>query len=531
MNDFADLYDALDSTTKTTKKVDALVSFFQIADDMEKMYAIALLTGNKPKRPIRTTLLRMWTAEFSHIPLWFFEESYYVVGDLGETITHIVSNPKNTQEKGFTLQSLFELMHRIRTLSEEEQRTLLFEYWNLLGGTHLYLFNKMLTGSLRIGVSKNLVIKAIGRYLERDEKHIAHQMMGNWSPENDNFNKLFADSQEIAHHVPYPFYLAYPLEQNPEELGTIDDWIIEKKLDGIRGQIIRRNQDLFIWSRGEDLLTDKFPEFEILRDILPDGIVLDGEIIPWKDNAPLSFGVMQTRIGRKNLSKKILQDAPLIMVCYDILEYKGEDLRSRPLSERKQLLEKLLEEYPSGILLYSESLHFKNWKEAEVFRAKARLHQCEGLMLKHKDSIYDVGRRRGGWWKWKTEPLTIDAVMIYAQSGHGRRANLFTDYTFAVWDGALLVPFAKAYSGLTDKEIGTLDKWIKQNTIEKFGPVRSVKPFHVFEIAFEGINKSTRHKSGVALRFPRILRWRLDKDVKDANTKEDLLQILKQYGV
>jgi len=334
--------------------------------------------------------------------------------------------------------------------------------------------------------------------------------------------------QSEKHFLPYPFYLAYALEGDPQALGDLSDWIIEPKLDGIRGQLIVRQNELFVWSRGEDLMTEKFPEFAKLNEILPDGTVIDGEVIPWKDGYALDFNVMQTRIGRKNLSAKSLQEAPLVLVCYDLLEWEGEDIRTKPLYERRALLKAILVTYSvDNLLILSEQKYFNSWEEAQTFRQHAREYFAEGLMLKRADSPYEVGRKRGNWYKWKTDPMTIDGVLIYAQSGSGRRANLFTDYTFAVWDQDQLVPFTKAYSGLTDKELITIDNWIKRNTIEKFGPVRSVKAELVFELAFEGINLSTRHKSGVALRFPRIVRWRKDKLAKDANTKGDLLELIR----
>ncbi len=529
MKEFSLLYDELDGTTKTNAKIQAIVNYLQMVPDQEKMFAISILIGNKPKRPIKTTTLREWTSVYTGIPLWLFEECYYVVGDLGETISTLVFTDTDIKEDIFTLKSLFEFITQLKEQDPNTQQEILYEHWPKLARTPLYIFNKMLTGSFRIGVSKKIVIKAIAKYLQIDENTIAHQMMGNWDPFVMTFSDMFHGESAVKDHIPYPFFLAYPLEDEPETLGPISDWYLEKKLDGIRGQIICRNGQIYIYTRGEELVTDKFPEFEHLPELLPNGTVLDGEIIPWKDNEPLPFSVMQTRIGRKNVTKKYLQEAPLVMVCYDLLEFNGEDIRNKPIWERKNSLKNLIEKSNTKVLLYSDIQEFNSWEDAKTFRKNARNFNAEGLMLKHKDSIYDVGRKKSGWWKWKSEPLTIDAVLIYAQSGHGRRANLFTDYTFAVWDGELLVPFAKAYSGLTDKEINQLDRWIKQNTIDKFGPVRSVKPFHVFEIAFEGINKSTRHKSGVALRFPRILRWRTDKDAKDANTKLDLLAILNAF--
>ncbi len=534
MNHFTQLFNAIDASTKTNDKIAALVDYFKHASDVDKVWTIALLIGNKPKRPAKTTDLRIWAAEIADLPLWLIEESYYVVGDLAETLSHIAAHnqsKQNNEKKSLKLQ-LHEVVIQLKKLQNatiEEKRETIVGFWQGNDKNENFVFNKLITGNFRMGLSKQSVIKALSIYLEKDEKEVAHRLMGKWDPEKETMESLFSESALIdKNYLPYPFYLAYPLEEEPSlALGAIEDWFLEKKYDGIRGQIIVRNKEVFTWSRGEELMTDKFPEFHVLNRYLPNGTVIDGEIIPWKEGAPLPFAVMQTRIGRKNLSAKVIADAPLVMVCYDLLEDKGQDIRHLPLIERRTRLASMLQmKELEEILILSPLVDLKNWREVAHFRANARDEFCEGLMIKLKTSGYETGRRRGNWWKWKTDPLMIDGVLLYAQSGSGRRANLLTDYTFAVWDEGILVPFAKAYSGLTDKEIIRLDKWIRKNTIEKFGPVRSVKPEMVFEIAFEGINKSTRHKSGVALRFPRIARWREDKPVEEANTKADLLAIL-----
>ena len=338
---------------------------------------------------------------------------------------------------------------------------------------------------------------------------------------------------------PYPFYLAYAIEEDLATLGEPADWQAEWKWDGIRGQIIKRAGELFVWSRGEGLMTEKFPEYHALQPVLPDGLVLDGEIIPFRtsspegggrEGAPLAFALLQTRIGRKNVTKKQLQEAPIAFFAYDLLEYEGEDWRSKPLTERRQLLEQIVKSINHPTLLLSEIVQFHSWEELGQLREQSREMGAEGFMLKKGSSVYQTGRKRGDWWKWKIDPLTIDAVMIYAQKGAGRRSNLYTDYTFAVRDGDKLVPFTKAYSGLTDKEFAQVDNFVKRNSLEKFGPVRTVKPELVFEIAFEGIAASSRHKSGVALRFPRMSRWRQDKKVEEINTLEDLKKMLELYG-
>ncbi|MEO1385503.1 MAG: cisplatin damage response ATP-dependent DNA ligase, partial [Bacteroidota bacterium] len=327
---------------------------------------------------------------------------------------------------------------------------------------------------------------------------------------------------------PYPFYLAYQLDNGPESLGTPSDWQAEWKWDGIRSQLIQRGGEWYLWSRGEELITDKFPELVPMADRLPDGTVIDGELLPFKDGHPLSFNVLQTRIGRKNVTKKHLTEAPCLIMAYDLLEWEGEDVRKQPLSQRRKWLAEAIEHVgmPQSLQL-SPTAEFETWEELAALRETSRDQYAEGLMLKRKSAEYKVGRKRGDWWKWKVDPMTIDAVMIYAQRGHGRRANLFSDYTFAVWDGEALVPFTKAYSGLTDAEMREVDAWIKKHTIERFGPVRSVKPELVFEIGFEGINRSKRHKSGVALRFPRMLRWRIDKKANEADSIEHLHTFLR----
>lgn len=520
------MFTAIDQTTKTNNKVQAMVDYFTDAKEEDKIFAVSVLIGNKPKRPVKTSELKEWAAQLADLPMWLFEESYYIVGDLAEAIALML--PAQEKERQFTLKDTLALLSRLTDLPTEEKKTMIIDYWMSVPTEERFVFNKLITGNFRMGVSRQLVVRALATYLHQEATSIAHQLMGKWDPHEETMASMFAGGSHLdKHYLPYPFFLAYPLDAEPESLGDIDDWYVEKKLDGIRGQIIVRNGELFVWSRGEDLLTDKFPEFASLSSSLPDGTVIDGEIIPWKEGRPLPFQVMQTRIGRKNISPKYLKEAPLVMVCFDVLEWKGEDLRNRPIEERRKILEMIVAQHQEENLRLSENLDFSDWKEVGEFRKNARDYHCEGLMLKRKSSPYETGRRRGNWWKWKTDPMTVDGVLLYAQSGHGRRANLFTDYTFAVWDGDTLVPFAKAYSGLTDKEIAQLDHWIKRNTLEKFGPVRSVRPEHVFEIAFEGINVSSRHKSGVALRFPRILRWRKDKAPQAANTKEDLLQLIE----
>ena len=526
MQRFAELFTRLDETTKTTVKVAALADYFAKVDDRDRLWTMAILSHRRPKRTVNTTLLRQWAAEMSELPLWLFEDSYHIVGDLAETIALLLPAPKAKRDESLTYWINF--IQSLGQLEEIDKRNAVIEAWSELEPIERFIFNKLITGGFRMGVSQKLMVRALSKYTGIEEPKLAHRLMGQWDPATVDFQQLIIEPNEgddISR--PYPFFLAYQLDKELDEIGSPEEWQAEHKWDGIRGQLIVRKDELFVWSRGEELVTDKFPEYHPLAQILPDGTVLDGEILPWRDGLPLDFNDLQTRIGRKNVTKKVLEKAPVILMAYDLLEWEGEDIRKRPLAERRQLLEQLVTDYPTGgILQLSQTVDFDTWEALAKERETAREKKSEGIMLKRLDSPYQTGRKRGNWWKWKVDPLTVDAVMIYAQQGHGRRANLFTDFTFAVWDGERLVPFTKAYSGLTDKEFGEITRWVKANTIERFGPVRSVKPTHVFEIAFEGIRASTRHKSGIALRFPRMLRWRRDKPINEANTLEDLKALL-----
>ncbi|MCM4156363.1 ATP-dependent DNA ligase [Gramella sp. AN32] len=529
MKAFAQLIKKLDSTNKTTLKVAALTEYFNQAAPKDKVWTIAILSHRRPPRPVNTTLMREWASELSNIPLWLFEESYHIVGDLAETIALVIPPSDASSEK--SLNQFLEEIIALKKMPDQVKKEYLFENWLHLNYYERFVFTKLITGSFRIGVSQKLMTRALAKATEIDEDILAYKLMGNWDPSKISYNKLILEENEEDYlSKPYPFYLAYAIENEPENLGDISEWSAEHKWDGIRAQVIIRNDELFTWSRGEELVTDKYPEFEKFVEVIPNGTVLDGEILPYPDNEIGTFNDLQTRIGRKNVSKKLLEKVPVILKAYDVLEWEGKDVRILPFSERRKILENLYHSIISHELplRLSETMKFSNWNEAVQERENSREVKSEGLMLKRLDSPYLVGRKKGDWWKWKVDPLTIDAVLTYAMRGHGRRSNLFTDYTFGLWDDEKkeLVTFAKAYSGLTDKEFRSLDAWIKRNTLERFGPVRSVTPHHVFEIGFEGIAESKRHKSGVATRFPRMLRWRKDKKIEEANTLEDLKALI-----
>jgi DNA ligase-1 len=536
MKAFAQLFTSLDETNKTNDKIKVLKHYFSCVSDTDKMHMLALFSGRKPKRQINATQFRTWAIEASNIPAWLFEESYHVVGDLSETVALLLPNHDNSSNK--TLTEWIAEINALNNLPEVEKRDWLTKAWAMLGPQERFVFNKILMGSFRVGVSQNLVIKALADVTELDAATLTHRLMGNWAPETYQYEELVHTDTALEDvSRPYPFFLAYPVQETSEKqktpeamqtlLGNASEWQAEWKWDGIRAQLIKRDDEIFIWSRGEDLATEKFPELHPFLHHLPNGTVIDGEILSFKNGQPLPFAILQTRIGRKTLSKKILEEGPVALIAYDCLEYNGEDIRYKTQTERRQLLESLQATTPfPDVFNISALIDFNSWEELAEIREQSRAMVAEGIMLKRKDAHYQVGRRRGDWWKWKIDPLSVDAVMIYAQKGHGRRADLYTDYTFAVWDGDKLVPFAKAYSGLTDTEINKVDAFVKRNTLEKFGPVRTVKPELVFEIGFEGINKSSRHKSGVALRFPRILRWRHDKPKEEADTIETLKALL-----
>ena len=529
MRRFAHLFAEIDRTTRTNDKIDAMSSYFAEADAADAAWAVYFLSGGRPKRLIPVRRLSSWAMEIAAIPEWLFDECYDAVGDLAETISLLL--PPSTSSSERKLHEWIE--QRVLPLakqSEQMQRQSIRESWSQLDGVERFVWNKLITGGFRVGVSHQLVVRALARASGINEGTIAHRLTGHWRPSGESYRALIEpNTRDADRSRPYPFYLAYALEGSLEDLGPASDWQLEWKWDGIRSQLIRRDGRTYLWSRGDELVTDRFPEIAAAAEFLPDGTVIDGEIMPWANNAPLPFAQLQRRIGRTKLGPKILANVPVVLIAYDLLELAGHDLRPEPLSVRRAELATLIgNARAESRLLLSPVVEAGSWDDAREAHTRAREQLAEGLMLKRLDSAYGVGRRKGGWWKWKVQPFSVDAVMVYAQAGHGRRASLHTDYTFAVWRDGALVPIAKAYSGLTDVEIRELDGWIRRNTIEKFGPVRHVHPVHVFELAFEGIQASPRHKSGIAVRFPRILRWRKDKPVAEADTLDALHLLLKE---
>jgi DNA ligase-1 len=528
MKKFSELYVSLDQTTRTSEKIQALARYFGEAPMVDAAWAVYFLIGRKPRQAVSARKLRNWAIELAEISEWLFDESYDAVGDLAETISLLVPPASISTDRPLS-EWIEQWLLPLGKMDESAQRERVREAWAEMDARQLFVWNKLVTGAFRVGVSHRLVVRALAQASGMDSKVIAHRLMGDWLPTAAFYTALMSpDKREEDISRLYPFFLAHMLAEIPEQLGEVRDWQAEWKWDGIRSQLIRRGGRTFLWSRGEELVTDRYPEIRAVGERLPDGTVLDGEILPWTAGAPLPFAELQRRIGRKTLGRKLLEEVPVVLVAYDLLELEGQDVRGEPLSWRRERLENVVTAVNAPALQISPLVEAQDWNQLAQFRAESRRRRVEGIMLKRRGSPYRVGRQRGDWWKWKIDPYTIDAVLIYAQPGNGKRASLYTDYTFGVWKEGKLVPIAKAYSGLTDAEIREVDGFVRRNTLEKFGPVRTVKPELVFELAFEAIQASSRHKSGIAVRFPRILRWRTDKRVEEADTLETLRSLLEK---
>jgi DNA ligase-1 len=530
MRRFAQLYDALDATTSTNAKVAALQAYFAAAPAEDAAWGLFFLTGRRLKRLIPPRLLATWGCEQARVPGWLFEECMGLAGDLAETIALLIDTARSGRRAPGEPPQLSRLIEGVllplRDATDEEKRAAVLELMEKLDRRELFLLGKLLTGELRVGVSDTLAVRALAQHAGLPRATVAHRLMGTWEPSAGWFAALIRSGGSDADvSRPYPFFLASPLEGEPEALGDRAGWLAEWKWDGIRAQAVRRGGAVYLWSRGEELITSRFPDLDAVWTSLPEGTVLDGEVLAFSQGAPMPFSVLQRRIGRQKLSARILSEAPASFMAYDLLEEGGQDLRELPLRQRRERLSRLVQGAGERLLLSAE-VDAPDWAELRALRTRSRERGVEGLMLKRWTSTYQGGRHRGDWWKYKIDPYTVDAVLVYAQPGHGRRATLMTDLTFAVWSDGALVPVAKAYSGLTDEEIDQLDRWIRQNTLERFGPVRAVAPVHVFELHFEAIAKSKRHKGGIAVRFPRIARWRTDKKPEDADTIESLRALL-----
>ena len=552
MKRFTDLYWRLDATTSTNEKVDALREYFADAPAEDAACAIEVLSGGRQLRAVSTALLREWAAEAAGIPLWLVEECYAHVGDLAETLALVLPNAGGDAVADGVGVGLAECMRTtiepLRGASDEQKRSTVEHVWQRLAPRERIVWHKLLTGGCRVGVSRTLVARALADVAGVDPAVMAHRLMGDGGTDAESYRGLMTSEPTAADaRRPYPFFLASAIEGQPHHLGSSADWLAEWKWDGMRAQLVRRGADATLWSRGEELVNESFPEIIAAAAAIPSGTVLDGELLAVRGNSLLGFAAVSKRSGRRRVPKKLLEDVPCVFVAYDLLEHDGIDLRSLPLAERRTRLESIVPlPCTAGVgsaaadgatvtktdtavpprLLHSPCVVGDSWECLAAARSMSRDRGVEGLMLKRRSSPYGVGRVRGDWWKWKIEPLEIDAVLLYAQAGHGRRAGLHSDYTLGVWHDGRLVPVAKAYSGLADAEIVEVDRIVRATTLEKHGPVRVVQPTQVFQLAFEGIARSTRHKAGVAVRFPRIVRWRRDKSPPEAGSLADLLRLI-----
>ncbi len=546
MKRFARLYEEIDSTTRTGEKVAALRRYFADAPPEDAVFALSVMTGRRIAKAVKNPLLAEWVGEAADVPGWMVGECYDSVGDWSETISLLVpwddgpgcDWPLHTVVK--------EKLWPLAYMTPSEQKPVVLDVWRHCNRLERFLFHKLTSREFRVGAARTLVVRALAEVAGVDPAVMQHRVMGQWSPTAEDYRRLI--SGEPGEHEPgrpYPFYLAYqlnPVTPGEAGLGEPADWQVEWKWDGIRAQLIRRNGAVMVWSRGEELITDGFPELQSLGRLLPEGTVLDGEILAWEAGRPLPFGELQKRINRKRVEAMLFADVPIVFMAYDVLEWGGEDRRARPTRERRALLEGICNDDSSGgcgdgHLMLSPLVEVRRWEELDALGASARERGVEGFMLKRNDAPYGVGREKGAWWKWKVDPYSVDAVLLYAQRGNGKRAAIYSDYTFGVWAGDAtsedrgeLVPFAKAYSGLTDEEINRVDRFVRANTIGRHGPVRVVKPELVFELHFEGLQASTRHRSGIAVRFPRMARWRTDKKAEDADSLETLRAMLTSHG-
>ena len=557
MNRFSRLYDAIDRTTSTNAKVAAMAAYFAEAPPADAAWAVFFLTGRRLKRLLPYSSINSWTLAATGLPAWVLEECYAVVGDGAETAALVLDQLPTAPLEDLALSRWVEdRILPLKGLDPAAQQQRVTTWWAALDRLQRFIFLKLVTGELRVGVSQTLVVRALAQAAQLPAATLAARIMGEWTPSPEWYSALLSHERtDDDRSRPYPFFLASPLEGPVDTLGDPSDWLIEWKWDGIRAQLVKRSGVLHLWSRGEELITHRFPEITAAASRLPDGTVLDGEVLAFRDEHPMPFSALQQRIGRQKQVAQLARTVPVVFMTYDILEDHGEDIRGLPQVERRARLEVRLKpdtttdttepvvvsgssrttepvvasgfSRTAGVLRASPLVRSASWTDLAVVRGESRSRGVEGLMLKRLTSAYGVGRKRGDWWKWKIDPFTIDAVLIYAQPGSGRRASLLTDYTFGVWHQGELVPIAKAYSGLSNEEIAEMDRWIRRHTRERFGPVRHVEPVHVFELGFEGIARSTRHRSGIAVRFPRMLRWRTDKKAEDADTLEAVQKLLE----
>ncbi|MEO0587333.1 MAG: ATP-dependent DNA ligase [Planctomycetota bacterium] len=528
------LFEELDASNATARKVAALRAYFEEEDPRSAAWAVSVLTGRKVVRGVASRLMRAWASEATGYPAWLIDRCYSMVGDLSETLALVLPDP----EVGVGLdeplwRTVEERVLPLGVLPEAKRKAVVMAAWSAMDRRERFVFHKLISTHLRVGVSKKLVTRALAEVAGVESAVMAARLAGAWTPSEAAYLALMSgEGLGGDEGQPYPFCLAYALDMPAEQLGDVSDWRVEWKWDGIRAQVVRRAGKTAVWSRGDELVTEAFPEVVAAAAGLARDAVLDGELLAWDGDRPGTFGDLQTRIGRKRVELSLFPETAVRFLAYDLLEDDGEDVRGEGTDARRSRLECLITDSEGAgdagaVIGVSGCLAAESWAAVEAMKDVAREHGVEGVMLKRGDAAYEVGRVRGGWFKWKVDPYTVDAVLVQAEQGSGRRAGLFTAYTFACWRGEELVPVTRAYSGLTNDEIEEVDRWVRKHTVGRHGPVRVVEPMRVFEIGFEGIQRSDRHRSGVALRFPRMLRVRDDKEANEADRLEVLEGLLR----
>ena len=552
MKAFTALYWRLDRTTRTSEKEAVLVDYFRAVPPADGAIAVHLLSGGRQSRAVPLALLRGWAAEAAGIPDWLIDECYAQVGDLAETLALVLpdtvaaigaDSATNLGLASCVRDSVDRLRQQPDTIGK---RRIIEGVWNTLAPTERIVWHKLLTGGLRVGVSRTLVARALAEVAGVDTATMLERLVAAKLDSADDYLHLLHPDVAAGSRRPYPFFLASAIEHPADTLGPPGDWQVEWKWDGMRAQVVRRGGEVALWTRGEELVGERFPEIVDAAAELPDGTVLDGELLVVQGGRQQGFTTLSRRMNRTCPTRRQIAELPCAFLAYDLLESDGVDRRQEPLATRRRRLDRLAaaagwptfepraadDPLPSSAptvarLLLSPQLPAPDWQAVSDARAEARKRGVEGVMIKRRDGAYGTGRTRGEWWKWKVDPLEIDAVLLAAVAGHGRRAGLHTDYTFGVWDGGRLVKIANAYAGLTDVELTEIDRIIRATTTEKKGAWRGVTPTLVMQLAFEGVAESTRHGSGVAVRFPRIARWRKEKSPADAGTLADLRALIE----
>jgi len=520
MEVFAALLEALVFTPSRNGKLRLMADFFATAADPERGWALAALTGELSFREAKASQIR--DLAMTRVDPELFGWSYDFVGDLAETVSLIWPERPGANR----VPELSEIVEGLATATRGTVGALLEPWLDALDATGRWALLKLVTSGLRVGVSARLAKTALAEFGAIEIAAIEAVWHGLDPPYCDLFAWLErrAPRPEVGERPGFsPLMLANPLEI--EDLAALDPtaYRAEWKWDGIRVQLVGRGGERRLYSRSADDIGAAFPD---ITSLIGEDVVLDGELLVMRDGEVAPFNDLQQRLNRKVVNSTMLRDYPAWVRLYDILSLGGVDLRPLSFTERRRRLDEWYGAVPRPRFDLSPLIPFASWNELEALREGARARAIEGLMLKRADSPYVAGRPKGPWFKWKRGALTADTVLMYAQRGHGKRSSFYSDYTFGAWRDDQLVPVGKAYSGFTDDELGRLDKWVRHHTVNRYGPVLEVEPSLVLEIAFDSIHRSARHKSGLAMRFPRVHRIRWDKPYREADTVAALEKLI-----